>query len=498
MSQDDFIHYLEELNEEENLEEIRAAEKKRRESNKRSELKNELMERIHSFDAEDECKRSVRLCLVAVAVAHSDEKTYKKIIQLLQKPLRALTEPNLDIVDQIFTEANNAYKKKFGAKSPQHILSKKTLHLTAEEKQLRNKDASLRRVEKNTNPVEIMDTEVYRLILKGQEITADWKDKFIAIALSCGSRLIEIASPGVSKFSESVDAPGQLHQDGVAKDEHGTKVRGDERHIDKPIIKLTVQELLTMIKEARELLREEKKNVPHLFDLLDQKGKVSAEQKKTITASINASVNERVREVMGKAFHFHTLRAIYGNMSHQLFGSNMSINVWISRVLGHKPGSMSTAASYTTVVISKHLPQESTDFKNQITELTQDVSVLKAEMAKTRKEILTEAEQAVEKRMRILKQVDGVGLLNEEGKEMLFRRQPPIHDGKQMERLLRSVSELEEKKVRVHWPNLRKLGYDDKVITDYFKATKDAAIEGLPDQRRVNTSKKRKLEGVEQ
>ena len=63
---------------------------------------------------------------------------------------------------------------------------------------MRNEMTSRRRLEKNTNPHEIIDTQVYKLILKGQELVADWKDKFIAIALSCGARLIEIASESVS------------------------------------------------------------------------------------------------------------------------------------------------------------------------------------------------------------------------------------------------------------------------------------------------------------
>src|SRR5690606_19675422 len=153
----------------------------------------------------------------------------------------------------------------------QHIWSKKTLHLTPEEKNMKNKEASSRRMEKNVNPQEIMDTQVYNLILKGQALDAGWKDKFIAIALSCGARLIEIASPGVSKFSESKDATGQLHQEGVAKDEHGTEVRGDKRLVDKPIIQLQVQELLKMIEDARRLLKEEKESSPEVVELLERK-----------------------------------------------------------------------------------------------------------------------------------------------------------------------------------------------------------------------------------
>ena len=120
---------------------------------------------------------------------------------------------------------------------------------------MRNNKASQRRLEKNVNPYEVLDTQVYKLILKGWELTSDWKDKFIAIALSCGARLIEIAAPGVSKFSESLDPMGVpnglLHQEGVAKDEHGAKIRGAERHVHKPVIQIQAWEVVMMIQTAR-------------------------------------------------------------------------------------------------------------------------------------------------------------------------------------------------------------------------------------------------------
>ena len=77
-------------------------------------------------------------------------------------------------------------------------------------------------------------------------------------------------------------------------------------------------------------------------------------------------------------------------MSHQLFGSNISLNAWLSRVLGHKPGSMSTAVSYTTVIVSKQLPQEHTDIKDRVTELAEEVNVIKAQITKSQEQVLEE------------------------------------------------------------------------------------------------------------
>jgi len=205
-----FIKFLEQLNTVKNLRMIREEEESRRKrvEDKKTDdpekpRKRTLVDYIHDYDKKHECKRSARLCLIAITVKYSNKTNYKKMIELLEEPLRALTMPNLDMVDQYFTMVNNAYKAKFGENSKQHVWSKKTLHLTAEEKHMRNEKASHRRLEKNVNPHEVLDTQVYKLILKGWELTSDWKDKFIAIALSCGARLIEIAAPGVSKFSEA-------------------------------------------------------------------------------------------------------------------------------------------------------------------------------------------------------------------------------------------------------------------------------------------------------
>src|SRR5690606_5981754 len=56
--------------------------------------------------------------------------------------------------------------------------------------------------------------------------------------------------------------------------------------------------------------------------------------------------------------------SLYGNMSFQVYGAGISINAWLSRMLGHKPGSVSTATSYTTVFITKKLNDVPLDVKD--------------------------------------------------------------------------------------------------------------------------------------
>src|SRR5690606_10177346 len=124
------------------------------------------------------------------------------------------------------------------------------------------------------------------------------------------------------------DAPGQLHQEGVAKDEHGTMVRGAERHVDEPVIQMQAWEVVLMIQSARCMLLEEKQGSRDITVLLEKEENLTTDEKKLITNRINGPLNERVTEVLGQEYHFHTLRAIYGNLFHQLFGSQMSVNAW--------------------------------------------------------------------------------------------------------------------------------------------------------------------------
>ena len=148
------------------------------------------------------------------------------------------------------------------------------------------------------------------------------------------------------------------------------------------------------------------------------------------------------------------------------------------------------AAAYSTIIISKKLPQEHLDIKDHVTELTEHINILKAELEKSREQVMLEATHVLERKIENENQAK-VKLFNDEGEDVFFPRQPRLHDGKQRERLLRSVAEMERKNVRINWPHMRMLGYGDKVISEYFKSAESSPKEGLPDQRRA---KKRKVE----
>ena len=392
----------------------------------------------------------------------------KNVAELAKPVLRALTEPNLSMVSQHFTLVNNVYKEKFGKNSELHEYVKKTLVLTAEERRLVIDNSSRKRLQKNENQKEIKATLIYATILKGTEPAADWRDKFIAIALACGPRLIEIASESVSEFDESKESVGLVHQAGVAKDDSGTEERGEQRHVDKPVIGITVKELLAMIQEARALVRVAFRNNQQLSTALalTKAKKISPADKQLITNRINAPLNDRVHEVLGAAYRFHDCRAIYGNFSFDLFGGNVSVVSWLSRVLGHKPGSFNAATSYSTIKILKTLPSAPVDITDRI--LAQDakieamVNVIQREVVQQERKVEVKAalDAAVERQVK----AGTVLLFNDDGKEVAFDKRPRIHDRQQMHRLRLAVTELEQKKVSITYRNLQKLGFGMRFV----------------------------------
>ena len=112
------LKFLQNLNRPKSLQEIREIEQKKQEIQETKEREKAILKRIHDFDVEHKhdlnCKRSVRGCFIALVMAYTTKTNYRKVLPCAEPILRALAEPNLDMVDQHFTMVNNAFRDKFG------------------------------------------------------------------------------------------------------------------------------------------------------------------------------------------------------------------------------------------------------------------------------------------------------------------------------------------------------------------------------------------------
>ena len=219
-----------------------------------------LLEMIHDYEEDQQhdlnCKRSARECLLNLIEAYVTRQNYKDVANLVKPVMLALTSINVNTRSQYLSKLNNLYRDKFGLGSPEHQYAKGLFVLDRDEKLLKTQQAHGKRLKKNLNSVDILDTTIYRLINAGLQPESDWRDKFFVIALACGARLVEIASKAVSTFAESKEFPGQLNQLGIAKErEEGKEGKETRRSIDKPVIGIPVRQLVDLIHAAREELK---------------------------------------------------------------------------------------------------------------------------------------------------------------------------------------------------------------------------------------------------
>ena len=150
---------------------------------------------------------------------------------------------------------------------------------------------------------------------------------------------------------------------------------------------------------------------------------------------------------------------------------------------------MSTAVSYTTVIVSKQLPQEHTDIKDRVTELAEEVNVIKAYITKSREQVLEEATQVVEKKIKNLTSRWGHDAQQRERRGYLPATATPAR-WKTTREVAPNRCRVGEEQSTGHWPSLRVLGYGDKAISDYFTLS---STEQYPDQR---VQRKRKIDQV--
>jgi hypothetical protein len=117
-----------------------------------------------------------------------------------------------------------------------------------------------------------------------------------------------------------------VHVVGVAK-------TTDHREINRPLLFVSIDELLTRVKFVRQHVAKER--VCHNIRAASD-----------ITVVYNTKVNALLKTVL-PTFTSHRCRELYANVTYHFSDGGSSRTAWISRVLCHKPGIMSCAHHYT-------------------------------------------------------------------------------------------------------------------------------------------------------
>jgi len=280
---------------------------------------------------------------------------------------------------------------------------------------------------RNQDKMIFTDIDIYRIIDTCAADSEDWRLNAIGIELAIGARMNEILS--LSEFKQHPDKSNWIIQTGLSKQKDET----EERSIHKPIIRISFEQLDKMIKNVRHSLGP----------------KVLEKNNYEISQAEIGPINVKVAELFSNDEYkvtSHKLRSIYGDLSYKLFADvdKISLQAWVSLVLGHSPGSIATASSYTTV--SVRILDGNDQAQNEINKMKEQI-----------RKLIKEAEiQDAEKKE--------AGDIPDE-----VPPNPKLRDGRVMDRLLHSVRVMNLKDIEVTRPALRDLKYGSPIINEYFK-----------------------------
>jgi hypothetical protein len=298
---------------------------------------------------------------------------------------------------------------------------------------------------KNRHPVELHWSQVASVITRSIA-SPEWFDQIIAVELAIGARSIEIMSTSVSNFEQAFDEnnellPNHIRQIGVAKD----RDEDQERLIQKPILLLTFDQVITAILKVREHIGDDYLYLKNAELTSKYNAKISLQQKKNWPGAF------KQRGRLGS----HFSREVYANTSFVVLDHEpMSKNAWIASVLGHKTGSISTSLSYTGVVIAR-------DVGPTVEQTPAAIESLKAELEALRN-TGTEAKISVASHEAIFFTEDGTVV-----KLKKFKRKRNLTDVEQRKKVKKGENMLKTNHVLINHNNLRALGMGAVMVSKY-------------------------------
>lgn len=235
--------------------------------------------------------------------------------------------------DYYSQDVRNIISKEFGKDSPEHILSKKLLKISFEEKAVLNKASLKKVVDKNLNRVEFTKEQIISVIADniGDE---DPIRRSIALLTASGCRPIELfAQANFTKIDDN-----WITQDFLAKK------KGEEVSVIKPIIYLSSDRFIKEVTRMRKDLKE------------DLRTKTFLDAKNQLKSTISTRANAATKIVFDfqDDITLYACRKLYALLSYSLYGTkkniygnNVNYQLWISKTLGHGGDNQTTSFNYS-------------------------------------------------------------------------------------------------------------------------------------------------------
>ena len=320
-----------------------------------------------------------------------------------------LVAPNVNTRDTFMSRTRTDVREKEGQDSQGRKDMCMSLILKPEWRRYKRRQAQLRLVEKNTSQIVVNFDDVQKavtLMNSGTEMTG-----YISLLqLCCGARLIEVLH--VSTFSLIPDDDTHVMVKGTAKSRTMKTFR-------RPLLFLKPKRFMQLVSTVQ----------AHVAGECRRLNLLSRDQ---ISKHFNKSVNNDLRGILS-GFTSHRCRELYANASWSLRApANISLTMWICKVLGHDPEFLNSALHYQGIHVY--------GMPNRV-----------------------DCEPPVPPQVRS----DPVTLLSTTKDIVSLERHNLLRDGQAQAYLDRRILEMQKKHVPITNANLRHLGFGGSTIQSY-------------------------------
>lgn len=413
-----------------------------------------LTDAIHKYD-KNITTTTARNALLELVTQHVKKgaitaPVVKEILNALDKIIPALLEGS-SAQSVLMSDIRKHIISEYGEGSTAAKASYKMMRVDQDKWQAENKAYSAVVEMKNKDKRQIEFTDVYDAMDKAAA-SDKWSDQAVAVELATGARIGEVLL--ISTFEALPKQPGYIRQRHLSKQ----KDNADKReYIDKPVLHLSVGQVLELVAKIRHSLRKE-------IDEVERGEKKAYDVSQSKNATVNRSIDRLIPDidpVTKKNLNTsHTLRKMYANLAYALLAdkSKWSEQSFYSHVLGHS--NLSTAKSYSTIQVD--VPKIKHErVSTEIADVKADTNINKVdinELSKQMQALQVQINRAIkeEKRAPVITMISDVP------------RNEIKRDGNGYDRLLETVQVMKSKGIDINRQNIRSLGYGSALVTRYF------------------------------
>lgn len=234
--------------------------------------------------------------------------------------------------DVFYTKIRKPILQKYGNNSKEYIETLELMKITKEERTKLNKDYKAKIKSANKDRKTYYSEDLICIIEETKD-NEDWATEAIGLMLASGTRPVELLDR--NKFKIDPKRKEWIIVSDIAKKRENKK----DAVTSRPIIGYTGKQFINAVSDFRESISDR--------ELYIQEGSDKGQLKKSNVALISSRLKKYFPndpEITPK-----TLRKLYGNLAHALYGENSNLNVFLGEVLGHDENDQQTSFSYSTV-----------------------------------------------------------------------------------------------------------------------------------------------------